>query len=97
MARDLKSVAAELAAVDREVLLAVAIVHGFELLSDEVRAISRGDDEGPGGLEALTVGVAGAGLRDSLTKAVRAHGANIQSVGDALRGIADLLVREVKP
>lgn len=99
MGRSLQEIATALTAtgVAHEVLLAVAIVHGFELLADEVRSVAHGDEAGPGGLEALTVGVAGSGLRDSVTKAMRAHGASMQSCADALRAIADLLAAKETP
>jgi hypothetical protein len=67
-----------------EEMLAVAVLRGLELVAAEIRAVAHGDEEGPGGLEAVTVGIAGVGLRDSLAKAVRANATALQSVADAV-------------
>lgn len=96
MSRTTSELAAELASIDREVLLAVALVHAAEIIAAPLSSIAHGDEEAPGGLEAVTVGIAGSGLRDSLTRAIRAHGQTIQSAADALNQIAGLLAKEVR-
>lgn len=91
MERGLTEIAAELkaagiadGATPDATMLAVVLLSGLRELATQVEMVAHGDSDGPGGLEALTVGVSGTGLRDSVTKAIRAHGDAIRALAAAL-------------
>ena len=65
-------------------LQAVVLLVGLRTVAAKVACIANGDENGPSGLEALTIAVAGPGLHASLSDAVREHGSAVKHLADVI-------------
>ena len=59
-----------------------------------IRSIAHGVDYGPGGLEGLSMAIAGEGLRSPLSEAVQGVAESLSGIAEALDRIADLMEKE---
>lgn len=61
----------QLLGLDPGVIQGVLISESLDHATKAIRAIAHGDVDGPGGLEGLAMAIAGEGMGDSLTRAIR--------------------------
>lgn len=88
--RTLEQIAAEFraAGLDGEPLaVAVALVHGAELVAQPIKLIAEGDAQTPTGLEGVAMAVGGEGLHDSLARSIRAHAEPFRRLADVLEAL----------
>ena len=58
-----------------------------------IRSIAHGTDHGPGGLEGLSMAIAGEGLRSPLSESVQAVAEGLNNIAEAI----DRLAEAIKP